>query len=307
MTVNIIVLNYNGENIIPKCLPSIIEAARVSRHEVTVTVVDNESTDLSVEILKKYDDIKILPLKNRILCSFNDAVRMQDEDIAILLNNDIRVDNVFIDPLVDVFEHQDDVFMTAPKCFDFDGVELEGGRSKGFVKLGWFGAMARYDGWEKEVDKFGITFQSGFGAVRKDRFLELGGYDDMYLPGRLEDSDIGFRAWKRGWASYYCPDSVVYHMGGESFNKKFGKKGVSAIDSRNSSLFFWKNISDPGLWVSHVLFLPLRILWWLTRGDIAAVKGFFQALKKVPEVVERRKVLPASDITDKEIFDKFRR
>jgi len=305
--VNIIVLNYNGEKIIPECLPSIIEAAGASRCKVKVTVVDNESKDDSLEVLRSYgSDIEVLPLKNRVLCSFNDAVRAQKEDIAILLNNDIKVDKGFVDPLVKVFEDNEDAFMASPKCYAFDGKTPEGGRSKGFIKYGWFGAMARYDGWKDELDEPGYTFQSGFGAVRKDRFLELGGYDDLYLPGRLEDSDIGFRAWKRGWKSYYAPGSVVYHMGGITFNKEFGKKGVSAIDSRNSAMFFWKNISDPRYWLMHILFMPVRVLWWLSRGDFAAVKGLFRAFGRIPEIAERRaKNRGEEKYGDREIFSIF--
>jgi len=307
MNVNIIVLNYNGETLLPKCLPSIIAAKNASKYDARITVIDNESTDNSLEVLKAYDaDVSVLPLKNRVLCSFNDAVEGQTEEIAILLNNDIRVDKFFIDPLMETFRKSDDVFLVVPKCFDFDGVHLEGGRSKGFIKYGWFGALAKYEGWKSDIDKPGYTFQSGFGAVRRDRFLELGGYDDLYRPGRLEDSDIGFRSWKKGWKSYYAPESVVYHMGGESFGKRFGRSGISAIDSRNSFLFFWKNISDPIFWISHVLFLPVRIVWWLFRGDVSAVKGFFQAFSRLFEVVKKRRVLPVSNISDREVFNRFR-
>ena len=289
MKINIIVLNYNGEKLIPQCLPSILEAKGASKYPVRVTVIDNESTDRSLEVLASYGEaIEVIRMKNRVFCSYNEVVMKQDEDIAVLLNNDIRVDRNFVDPMVEIFEHNEDTFMVAPKCYDFTGAALEGGRSKGFIKLGWFGAMARFDGWEKETDIVGYTFQTGFGAVRRDRFSELGGYEDLYLPGRLEDSDICFRAWKKGWRSYYQPKSVVYHLGGASFKEKFGKKGISSIDARNSALFFWKNISDPVYWLGHVLFMPARILLWLSRGDTAAVKGLFQAFKRIPEVRKKR-------------------
>jgi N-acetylglucosaminyl-diphospho-decaprenol L-rhamnosyltransferase len=179
--------------------------------------------------------------------------------------------------------------MVAPKCYDFAGETLEGGRSKGYIKYGWFGAMAKYPEWQTDIDNFGYTLQSGFGAVRRDRFIEIKGYDDLYLPGRLEDSDLCFRAWKRGWKCYYQPKSVVYHIGGASFEKKFGKKGISSIDARNSALFFWKNIDSPMYWFQHIIFFPLRMLYWLLKGDFAALKGLCQAFNSLGRVIIRRR------------------
>lgn len=308
MRVNLIILNYNGEKLIPECLPSVIGAKKRYPHSARITVIDNESTDASLEVLREFaGEVDIVKMPNRVFCSYNDVVRDQEEEIAVLLNNDIRVDQDFIGPMVEIFRNNEDAFMVAPKCYDFQGASVEGGRSKGFIKYGWFGAMARYPGWEQYLDKEGYTFQTGFGAVRRDRFLELGGYDDLYLPGRLEDSDICFRGWKKGWKSYYEPKSVVYHMGGASFGKAFGKKGISAIDSRNSALFFWKNISNVHYWAMHILFIPVRIAWWLSRGDFAAVKGLFQAFGKIPEVIRRRN-LPGkvTKLKDKEVFGYFK-
>lgn len=309
MKVNVIILNYNGEKLLPQCLPSIIEARGASKYKVNITVIDNESTDKSLEVLACYGGaIDVVSLSNRVFCSYNKVVSHQNEEIAVLLNNDIRVDKGFIDPMVKVFEQNADAFMVAPKCFDFTGEKLEGGRSKGFIKLGWFGAMARFRGWEKEVDEFGYTFQSGFGAVRRDRFLELGGYEDLYLPGRLEDSDLCFRAWKKGWRSYYQPKSAVYHLGGASFKEKFGKSGISTIDSRNSALFFWKNISDPLYWLGHFIFTPARVLWWLCRGDVPAVKGLLEAFSSLDAVMKKRgrEKNAGYKLSDREVFGMFK-
>ncbi|MFH1665267.1 MAG: glycosyltransferase family 2 protein [Candidatus Omnitrophota bacterium] len=309
MKVNIIVLNYNGETLVPECIPSIIAAKHASQYQVNITVIDNESTDRSLEALGRFgSEIKVVKHKNEVFCSYYDIVKDQPEEIAVLLNNDMKVDPGFIDPMVKVFESKEDAFLAAPKCYNYDGTALEGGRSKGFIKFGWFGALARYPGWEEELDRPDHTFQSGFGAVRKDRFLALGGYPRLYLPGRLEDSDICFRAWKRGWACYYEPASVVYHKGGESFKKAFGVKGISAIDSRNSLLFFWKNISYWKYWLMHVLFLPLRLARWAARGETGAVKGCFEAFTRIPDVLKARAAEKKTRCarSDREIFGMFR-
>jgi N-acetylglucosaminyl-diphospho-decaprenol L-rhamnosyltransferase len=311
LNINIIVLNYNGQKLIPRCLPSIIEAKAFTKSKcsVRITVIDNESTDDSVNILRSYGhDINITRMKNRVFCSYNDVIENQTEEIALILNNDIRVDKGFIDPMINTLEANADAFMVSPKCYDFAGTSLEGGRSKGYIKYGWFGAIAKYQGWEKDIDNYHYTFQSGFGAIRRNRFIELGGYDDLYLPGRLEDSDLCFRAWKKGWKCYYQPKSAIYHIGGVSFKKEFGKNGISSIDTKNSALFFWKNIESPIYWFQHIIFFPLRMLYWLLKGDFAAVKGLFQAFGKIKEtMLKRRKEKNLQYVlSDEEVFNIFR-
>ena len=54
-------------------------------------------------------------------------------------------------------------------------------------------------------------------AVDRRRFLELGGYDPIYFPGRIEDLDLGFRGWMAGYRGYYVPESVAYHWGFGTF------------------------------------------------------------------------------------------
>ena len=94
MKVDILILNYNGKDLMKEYLPSICEAARNSSHECRVHVVDNISTDGSVDFLRsEFPEVNIYQAKkNRILCSYNDAVRDLDSDVVIFLNNDIKVE-----------------------------------------------------------------------------------------------------------------------------------------------------------------------------------------------------------------------
>lgn len=308
MKTGILILNYNGEKLLAECLPSIIEAASVSRYDTDVVVVDNESTDHSIEVIESFmPRLTLIKKANRVLCSFNDVIKELDKDVLILLNNDMKVDTGFVDPLVESLEKDRDIFLAVPKCCTFKGDKVECGRTKAFIRYGWFGALGRFKGWEDELDRTALTFQSGFGAVARDKFLELGGYDDIYLPGRLEDSDICFRAWKNGWKNVYEPRSVIYHKGGESFNREFGRKGMSFIDTRNSLLFFWKNITRPLYWMEHILFFPLRLIYLMLKGDFSAVRGVFGAVGMIRDVRVRRARHGVNNVvSDKEIFRLFR-
>ncbi len=304
MNCRIIVLNYNGRDILPECLPSLVEAARRASFPTRVAVLDNRSTDGSAAWVQAHFpevEVTVAP-ENRFLVSFNDYLPSFEEEIVILMNNDIRVDAGFVDPLVQVFEKYPDAFLASPQSFSFDGSAYEGGRSRAKIRWGLFWSSARFSGYEALQDKPGYTFASGFGAFHRKAFLALGGYDDLYLPGIVEDADLGFRAWREGYRGYYVPESRVYHMGQASFKKAFGERGIATLAHRNGFLFVWKNISDVSLLLKHFLFLLPRLLLAVLRGKTELPAGFFQALGRLPEVLRRRRSPERRSRPDRDVF-----
>ena len=301
---HILILNYNGIDILPRCLPSVVEAARKASYPTGVTLLDNGSTDRSVEWTRqRYPEVRIDRAKqNRFLVSFNEGVENTEVDIVILMNSDLRVDPGFVDPLVRVFKKHPDAFLASPQSFTFDGSRYEGGITHAQVRWGIFWASASFPGSETVRQHPGYTFASGFGAFHRKRFLALGGYDDLYLPGIMEDADLGFRAWRAGYRSYYAPESRVYHMGQASFSKAFGKKGILTMAHRHTFLLMWKNLSDAGLLFQHFLFLIPRLVFASLRGQTEFTAGFFQALGRLPEAQKRRRFPKKRSRSDPEIF-----
>lgn len=309
MKARILILNFNGKDLLADCMPSVTLAAGKSCYNCRVSVIDNASTDGSVEYIKHaFPSVSVLPLQtNRVLCSYNDCVRDTDEDIVILLNNDIRVEPDFVDPLVEAFQKDPKLFMSTPKTLDADG-KISGSITKAYIKWGIFWSAATYPGFEKDADREDITFSAG-GIVAFDRkkFLELRGYDDLYLPGTVEDCDICFRSWKRGWKCVYQPKSIAYHIGQVSFTRAFGKRRTRIINFRNLFLFMWKNISDRKLIFEHIVFTPWRLLYSLVTGKTELCAGFFQALPRLGKAIKRRRYIDKeSQVSDKDIFDLFR-
>lgn len=300
------VLNYNGEALLTECLPSLVEACRHASITCDLTVIDNDSRDRSVEMLKRdFPGIRLRFSKNKVLCSFNDAVRESNADIVLLLNNDLKVEPDFVDPLIDVFQKNSDAFLAAPKATTFDGKRYEGCLSTMTFERGILRVESRFPGFETKIDTPGLTMQAGYGAYRRDRFLELGGFDDLYLPGTVEDSDLCFRAWKAGYAAYYAPQSRVYHHGQATFKKHFGPRRLLAMNQRNLHLFVWKNISDPFLWVQYLLWYWIRPFYFLLQGRAEFLWGAFWAFGRLGLAFKKRR-LGRSGMrarSDREIFN----
>ncbi len=69
-------------------------------------------------------------------------------------------------------------------------------------------------------------------AFRRDRWAELGGFDDLYHPFYWEDVDLGYRAWARDWRVLYEPAAVVYHAQGETIARLHRAAHVEMISAR---------------------------------------------------------------------------
>lgn len=282
MKVDIAILNYNGKALLEECLPSIIDAAKLSSHSVTVTVLDNCSTDDSINFLKQtFPSVKIyLAKENKVYCSYNEFFKAIDDDIVLILNSDIKVNRNFLDPLIDNFKDKD-VFFVSSRMYFFDGKTYQGDKSKAIIRYGVICADTRFKGYENSIMEKGFSFSTGNGAFDRKKFLELGGFDELYLPGRYEDVDFCFRGWKTGFKGIYEPKSIVYHKGYASFKVTYSDKEIQKTVFRNSLLFMWKNINDKTiLFKMHFWLLP-RLLLFVFTFRFYFIEGFLEALSRI--------------------------
>lgn len=264
---HILILNFNGQAFLADCLPSILLASSKSQYGCGVTVVDNGSSDGSAEwVAENYSHVPIVSMPNLGLASFNEVVARRTEPVLLLLNNDIKLDPDAIDPLVETVLGRSDVLFAAPKCWSFDGRQYEGMRTRVRTRFGMVQGLCRVPGHEQYIDKPGVTASAGpVLAIHRERFLEIGGYDPIYWPGRIEDLDLGFRGWLAGYRGYYVPQSLAYHKGFASFGPAFGQQGCDHLAVRNTLLFCWRNLRGRRR-LAHLAWLGVRLFHAGLRG-----------------------------------------
>jgi N-acetylglucosaminyl-diphospho-decaprenol L-rhamnosyltransferase len=291
---HILVLNYNGRGLLAECLPSVVLAARRSPVPCRVTVVDNSSSDGSDELVARHwPSVGYTREPNHGLASFNRVLERLDEPVVLLLNNDIKLQPNAVGPLLEVFEAHDDALFSAPLCWTFDEQTYEGMRTRVRTRFGLVQGMCRVPGFEKVLDRADLTASAGpVLAVDRRKFLELGGYDSLFFPGRIEDLDLGFRGWMAGYRGYYVPESVAFHQGFGTFEPQLGKGRCDELASRNTLIFMWKNVSGRRL-LTHFLWLPIRIAYALACGRFSFAKGLWEALGRVRSVLRGRRLLAA--------------
>ena len=287
---HILVLNYNGRGLLAECLPSIMIAARSSPVPCRVTVVDNGSTDGSDELVANHwPAVGYVREPNHGLASFNRVLERLDERVVLLLNNDVKLEPAAVGPLLEAFAAHDDALFSAPLCWTFDGETYEGMRTRVRTRFGLVQGMCRVPGYEHSLDRADLTAAAGpVLAVDRRKFLSLGGYDSIFFPGRIEDLDLGFRGWMAGYRGYYVPESVAFHRGFGTFEPQLGKGRCDELASRNTLIFMWKNMSGARLRY-HLLWLPIRLVYALLRGQYRFASALLGALRRGSHVLAARR------------------
>ncbi len=303
--VRILVLNYNGRRLLERCLPSVVDCAGRSQRRCRVTVIDNDSTDGSTDwIRKNWPQVEVIKRRNDGLVSFNSVVRRCTESWVMLLNNDVELEPGSVDLLADAIAADHECMFAAPFCLNATG------RYEGCLSgLRFRSGLVSTELVDPRSDEHLSLATSGLptasaGAVlmmRRDAFLSLGGFDDLYLPGRYEDLDLAWRGWRSGWRGLFVNAARAVHFGSATFGRHYGK-AVTRLDLRNALLFVWKNLIDPELLLRHLACVNLRLVRSVLRSDDPFAVAFSDALRMAWAATFRRRRLPAPCLTDKALL-----
>ncbi|GAI27376.1 unnamed protein product, partial [marine sediment metagenome] len=216
--ISIVIPNWDGLELLKKCLPSVIKATQSYSANCEIIVVDNGSKDGSIDYLHStFPQVRIISLPENLGFSkgMNRGIKESKNRIVISLNNDTLVKEDFIEPLVKHFFNQD-VFAAGAKMLYWDKKSLAFGKATGRFRLGLL--KTRF----KNVPKTSDSLYACGAAVAfdKEKFLELGGFDEEM--NYWCDNDICYRAWKRNWKTILEPKSIVYHKEESTYIKKYG-------------------------------------------------------------------------------------
>jgi GT2 family glycosyltransferase len=248
--ITIAIPNFNGQELLQKNLPNILESGADE-----VLIIDDCSKDKSLEVLSDFlaKHSKLIIIKHEknkgFLSTVNELFEKALGEIVVLLNNDVFVEKDFLKPLVPHFQNK--------KVFAVNLHEKGEGPSVAFWKDGFFEFKR---GQEKEVVQKSAWASGGSAAFRKSIWKELDGFDKLLAPFYWEDTDISFRALKRGYEILWEPNSNVTHEHQTTISKVHKKRYISMVQQRNQLLFIWKNISDRKLKKEHKRGLLRRLL-----------------------------------------------
>lgn len=298
---SIIILNWNGCHLLQESIPAVLKSVEKSQVQHEVMVVDNGSEDDSVAWLKSnFPEVSILELDQNLGFGEgnNRGVAAAKFDRVILLNNDMIVDEDFIGPLLEPF-CDPKVFAVSSQVFFPEGRRREE-TGNTFVRFRWGYPHFSHDpvkDYHFKRNNLPVLWAGGGSSVfRRDVFLDLGGFSDLYSPCYFEDTDLSYRAWRRGYKILFAPRSKVLHKHRSSSSTRFREGQLNALIEERKLWYLWRNYQIRTL-VPHFLLFPSNLTKWLP------VKTYLKALRKMPSVLFFRLREPGRTNSDRTLFD----
>ncbi len=317
--VSIIIVNYNGYFLLKNCLDSILKN---NYPNYEIIVADNGSTDNSISQIKKdfkkyLTKINILDLKRNLGPSLarNLAFKKSVGDIIAFLDNDTQAHQDWIIEALKIFNQDPQIgilqskllLMDSPKKIDYVGEFLG---SLGFLKS--VGKYGQIDKHQYDKTKNILAAKSAGMFIRRQAFIDSGMFDPDYFIF-MEETDLGWRVWLRGYHNTLAPKSLVYHKFSSSKNildPNFNNYLVRFHGTKNYIQTLIKNLSP----IYLIKILPVHIFLWFSLGTFLLItgkiksatniyKGIFWNFNHLSSILKKRKKIQKNrQVTDNYLF-----
>lgn len=285
--VSIIILNYNGREYLGPCIRDVL---RSSYDVFEVIVVDNASTDGSLDLLSDFPAVRVVRNSRNLLSSagLNRGIQVARGDIVVLLDQDTSVRSDWLEELLRPLIKDPAVAITGSKLLYRDGLVQHAGGAfewNGFTRHLRSGEVdvPGEDGSPRDVDYVcGASM-----AIRRSLLTHLGGLDEC-MPFYFEEVDLCWQAHRLGYKVLYVPNSVVVHHESASIGKNTNRYLFNY--HRGRWRFMLKNFELKVLMTEVV---PAEMRWLKSADETHARprvmwRVYLSALVGIPGAVLRR-------------------
>lgn len=246
--VSIVILNYNGLRHLEGCFGS-LAALDYPKEQLEVILIDNGSDDESVEVMQRdHGWVRLIVNDDNLGFSAGcnqGAQAAKDAEVLVFLNNDMRVDPMWLRELVGPVVRKECVASSA-KMYSWDGKVLNS--VGGGMNFHGIGIQKGYlEEHKPEFDKPARTLFACGGAMAIDAavFHDVGGFDEEFF-AYYEDVDLGWRLWVMGYEIHYAPKAICWHHH-SSTSRTFPMETIRLLQVRNPFLACFKNYDDATL------------------------------------------------------------
>lgn len=291
----IVILNWNGKEMMQKYLPSVIECSEME--DVEVIVADNDSTDGSVEMLHQdFPNIRTIVLDRNygFADGYNRALENVESEYYLLLNSDVEIrQKEWVKPMLEYMDKHPQTGACQPKLLSLkhpDEFEYAGGAGGFIDKYGYPFCRGRiFNVVEKDKGQYDDTvpllWATGAALfVRAEDYWDAGGLDGRFF-AHMEEIDLCWRIRTLGKSVVCIPQSTAYHLGGATLGKENPRK--TFLNFRNNLLMLYKNLPEKDL---HTV---MRAKYWLDmlaafvfllKGETGNFKAVWRARKEFEQI-----------------------
>ncbi len=268
LNISVVIPNYNGVRLFPDTLPALFNALAHLGRESEVIIVDDCSTDESIQYIRsKFPEITLLlnTVNSGFSKTINKGIHAAKHDLVLLLNSDVKLSANYFEAQLKYFQMAD-TFGVMGKIIGWDDDQVQD--TAKYPKFQGFKlkTSANYDpkvGDEQEI--YSLYLSGANALVDRVKLLQLGGFDEIYSPFYMEDVDLSVRAWRIGWKCYFESESVCRHRTSTSIASKEKRQYVKKIYNRNKMFFHAIHLNGAervGCFVQTLLELLFRTIFF---------------------------------------------
>jgi GT2 family glycosyltransferase len=291
--VSVIIVNWNGEQFLERCLTALMSQT-LRPHEIIL--VDNASSDRSLEIARRFPSVRLIALdRNTGFARGNnlaiEVASVESEWIA-LINPDAFAEPRWMEALLVAAESNPEFDVFGSELVNATDPTLLDGAGDTYHLSGLVWRMAHGMPVSADTEDEREVFSPCAAAAlyRRSALRKVGGFDEDYFC-YVEDVDLGFRLRLAGYRCLYVPQSVAHHVGSGTTG---GQDSDFAMyhGHRNLVWTFVKNMPGILFWLLlplHVLLNLVSIIWFALQGRGGVIlRAKRDALLNLPKMWRKR-------------------
>lgn len=260
MKISIIILSFNTAKFTKSCADSVLQQYKdLIGKEVEVIVVDNASSDNTINLLSKYKNIKII--KNDKNYGFskgnNIGAKIAKGKYLLFLNSDTVVRDSNFLSMAKFLDENKKIGILGGKLIDSNKkIQKSGGNFYNLLNLflSLFGGERVGLVRKTPAKRERVDWVSGACLfIRGDLFKRLKGFDEHFFM-YVEDMDLCFRAKKAGFLTYFFPEVELVHSEHGSSNREF-----AVVSIYRSIIYFAKKHKLSSFFVRLMLFIKALV------------------------------------------------
>ncbi len=304
-SISVVIVSYNSERFIKDNIESLLEQSDPFEK---IIVVDNCSSDNSVEIIRRFNKISLLPLENNIgySAALNRGIAESRSDLILLANSDIKLERNFNRIICDKFENDKELDIASPLILRFGGEIIDSAGQSSSASLypieNGFGSAFIKDQFREEK-VFSVCGAATIFRRSSLEKLKIEGeyYDESYFMF-WEDFDIGWRANLFGLKIKLIPNAIVFHFRGGTLKMSFLTRFSMALSRpghikfhlvKNRYLTLIKNFRLRTNW-HQIPMIALKDLIWVGMLTLSSPKIIIKLIgsgKLFRVALRRRKII----------------
>jgi GT2 family glycosyltransferase len=232
-SISVVIPTYNGRKLLEQNLPSVFTALKQAQVEYEVIISDDASVDDTLSIKDVFPEVIILTnsVNRGFSPTINEGIKIAKKELILLLNSDVFLLANYFDNLFQYFDRED-TFGVSGRFIGLNDEKIQ--EAAKYPQLLASKKIQPYNFYVDKASWIPTLYLCGGGAlVDRKKLQRLRGFDEIYAPFYMEDTDLSIRAWEAGWKCYYEHEAICRHPSSTTIKKFHKKRSIWITTQRN--------------------------------------------------------------------------